>query len=108
MATKSELKSLKARALEVSSPPEYESKVDVVVRGEKLQQPIYWQGRQWAVTSFGVEARDGTYIIKGSRVWEETSGHGWIDHMEEKDWVDLPDFVEALRIARSRWPKEAV
>jgi len=105
MVTKSELKSLAARVLQTKEPPAYESKTDVVVTGEPLQEPIYWKGRQWAVTSYGIEARDGKYHIEGKRVWEDSNGHGWVDHMEEKEWVDLPDFVEALRLARARWPR---
>jgi hypothetical protein len=27
-------------------------------------------------------------------------------HMAGKGWVDLPDFAEALRIARRRWRKK--
>jgi hypothetical protein len=67
-----------------------------------LTEPIYWQGRQWAVTPFGVECRDGTYVIEASRLWEGDKDHGWIMQMAEKCWVDLPDFAEALRIARRR------
>jgi hypothetical protein len=26
----------------------------------------------------------------------------WIDHMAEKEWVDIEDFAEALRVARER------
>ena len=105
MVTKSELKSLAARALQTNEPPAYESKTDVLVTGEALQQPIYWKGRQWAVTSYGIEARDGKYLIKGDQVWEDNDGHGLVEHMEEKEWVDLSDFVEALRLARARWPR---
>lgn len=105
MATKSELKLLNERARHTTEPPAYESTDEVRVTGEALAEPIYWKGRQWAVTGHGIEARDGKYHIAGSRAWEETSGHGWIEHMEEKDWVDLPDFAEALRLARARWPR---
>jgi hypothetical protein len=103
MATQSELKALSARALQITEPPAYESKSDVLVTGEALHEPVYWKGRQWAVTSYGIEARDGKYVIEGRRVWENNDGHGWVEHMEEKTWVDLPDFVEALRLARARW-----
>ena len=107
MVSKAELNSLNSRARETAQPPAYESKDEILVRGEALQQPIHWRGRQWAVTGFGIEKRDGTYPIEGKRVWEENHGHGWIEHMAEKDWVDLPDFAEALRLARGRWPNTA-
>jgi hypothetical protein len=105
VATKNELKFLSERALQTSEPPAYVSSTDVAVTGEPLHKSIYWQGRQWAVTGYGIECRDGKYQIAGSRVWESNQGHGWVEHMEEKEWVDLSDFVEALRLARGRWAK---
>ena len=102
---KSLIKSLNERALQTAEPPAYESQEEVRVTGGALAVPIHWTGKQWAVTTYGIEARDGKYPIAGSRVWEETHGHGWIEHMSEKGWVDLADFTEALRIARARWPK---
>ena len=106
--SKSVIKALKERALQTQEPPAYESTTEVHVTGEPLAEPVHWRGKQWAVTSHGIEARDGKYAIAGNRVWEETLGHGWIDHMSEKDWVDIHDFAEALRIARARWPKPVV
>jgi hypothetical protein len=64
-------------------------------RGDRLSRVI-WKGRQWAATKYGVECRDGCYAIERILLWEE----GWIVHMAEKDWVDLEDFAEALRVAR--------
>ena len=104
---KSLIRALNERALQTAEPPAYESKTEVRVTGEALAHPVHWTGKQWAVTAHGIEARDGRYSIAGQRAWEETLGHGWIEHMSEKDWVDLHDFAEALRIARSRWPKRA-
>src|SRR3954447_10697722 len=90
-----------ARALD--APPDQESHSVVEVSGEALVAPIYWQGRQWAVTAYGVECRDGSYAIEADRLWEEDDGPGgWVMHMSEKTWVDLPDFAEALRVARRR------
>jgi hypothetical protein len=68
-------------------------------RGDRLGK-IVWQGRQWVVTARGVECRDGCYSITCDRLWEEEEVFGWVAHMAEKDWVDLEDFAEALRIAR--------
>ena len=75
---------------------------DVPIRGEELSAPIYWTGRQWAVTSYGVECRDGTYSIDKYRLWENTHGHSWEDHMAEKGWVDMPDFRQAMAFARKK------
>lgn len=96
------LKSLIARSLMVDEPPAYHSEDPVRLRSEPLSEPIYWTGRQWAVTGHGVEARDGTYSIARDRLWQHNEGYETVAHMSEKDWVDLPDFVEALRLARQQ------
>jgi hypothetical protein len=90
---------LKIAAQQLEAPPQYEAGNPVPVRGEDLSQPIYWQGRQWAVTPFGLECRDGTYVIARDR---HEDRYGWVRHMAGKTWTDLPDFAEALRIARRR------
>lgn len=102
---KAGLKAMNARALQTNEPPAYCCTDVVKVLGEELTTPIHWTGRQWAVTAYGIEARNGQYPIARNRVWEETRGHGWIEHLAEKSWVDIEDFTEALRIARSRWAK---
>jgi hypothetical protein len=96
-------KKLKIAAQQLDAPPRYESGVPVHCRGEPLSEPIYWQGRQWAVTAYGVECREGTYVIAKGRIWEDEESYGWVRHMAGKNWPDLEDFAEALRIARRRW-----
>lgn len=88
-------------ATSLYDPPLYHNTDPVRRRGERLHR-ILWQGRQWSVTTFGVEARDGTYPVAKDRLWdnEDTRDGGWICHMGEKSWVDIFDFAEALRIAR--------
>jgi hypothetical protein len=74
---------------------------DVKCRGNPLGA-IWWQGRQWAVTSDGLEARDGTYFIDASRLREELDSacdHSWIAHVCDKNWVDGADFSTAYFIA---------
>src|SRR5262245_5711961 len=88
---------VKARDLDSRWGPQATNRIQN--RGDRLSK-IHWQGRQWAVTRFGVECRDGTYAIERERVWEDEECGGWILHMAEKDWVDLEDFAEALRVAR--------
>tara|TARA_R110002049_G_scaffold213060_6_gene384409 strand:- start:3395 stop:3718 length:324 start_codon:yes stop_codon:yes gene_type:complete len=105
MKNKNKLRALVERSLQTDEPPAYESAKDVAVSGESLSHPIYWLGHQWAVTSYGIEARDGKYQIKRNQVWEGDVSYGLVEHMEEKGWVDMSDFVEALRLARARWPK---
>lgn len=71
---------------------------DVQLRGEKLH-PVLWQGRQWAVTTYGIEARDGTYYLQPSQLRSEPSGYTATAHMTEKSWVDIADFHIAHAVA---------
>jgi hypothetical protein len=69
----------------------------VNVRGEPLSE-IWWQGRQWAVTSHGIERRDGLYNFAASRLRENhatPNPYSWIAHMGEKGWCDMEDFATA-------------
>ena len=83
----------------------------IILGGEPLSEPVYWRGRQWAATAYGVEALDGSYTIEGERLWEDdfqpwTVGHeglGWVAHMAEKVWVDVADFRNALLEARGHF-----
>ena len=83
--------------------------------GEDLEE-IWWQGRQWAVTSWGIEKRDGTYEIQAKRLWERglygsapkgPAPWAWPDHMSEKNWVDIHDFCSAFLVALSLHAKPA-
>lgn len=79
----------------------------VACRGDALS-PVIWLGEQWAVTTHGVECRDGCYVIEASRVNEgHAKGHSWEKHMAEKSWVDIVDFGVAMRIARIVFEKRA-
>ena len=95
-------------ARSLAAPPGKQSRNQVHVRGEELAQPIHWQGKQWAVTGYGVERRDGTYVIERHRLWQFEPKGSWVEHMAKKSWVDLPDFAEALRVARKVHQREAV
>jgi hypothetical protein len=104
---RSEAERLAEEARRLDKPPRYEGGKKVKVRGQRLSKPIYWQGRQWAVTPFGVECRDGNYHIEAERIWDGDDEYGgWVMHMSTKNWVDLEDFAEALRIARRRQKRE--
>lgn len=83
-------------ALAMSVVPESEN--EVVVRGEALAR-VLWQGEQWAVTEYGIEARDGTYQIAAKRLGEMSGNHTLMHHMAEKPWVDVRDFALAFAIA---------
>jgi hypothetical protein len=69
----------------------------VKVRGENLAE-VWWRGRQWAVTQYGVEALDGTYVIAAERLDEHLSSahpYGWPQQVGNKIWVDVEDFITA-------------
>ena len=77
-------------------------------QGEPLHE-IFWQGREWAVTGYGIERRDGRYAIEARRLREDHNGgavdkdgtpvpYTWIGHIGEKGW-DLADFATAFFVA---------
>ena len=49
---------------------------------------MWWHGRQWAVTEYGIERLDGTYVIEAKWLTENIETYGWPGHMRGKDWVD--------------------
>ena len=66
-----------------------------------LHRDIYWVGRQWAVTGYGIQAcdqkRKGQFDIDGSRLWEE----GVLDSVRSLKWLNAEDFEKAVSVARS-------
>jgi hypothetical protein len=70
-----------------------------------LHRDIYWIGRQWAVTGFGVQAIDqrlkGAFDIEASRLWED----GLTERMLALPWLNCADFDKALGVARTRFPE---
>jgi len=70
-----------------------------------LHRDIFWLGRQWAVTEFGIQAVDHRlnkkFDIETFRIWED----GLAQPLEKETWFDSADFAEALQVARQRLPK---
>ena len=70
-----------------------------------LHRDLYWVGRQWAVTGYGLQAVDqkqkGKFDIDASRVWED----GLADAMRAEGWLNIADFDKALSVARKRFPE---
>jgi hypothetical protein len=70
-----------------------------------LHRDIYWVGRQWAVTGFGVQAVDqrlkGAFDVDISRLWEEDLA----ERMRARAWLNAADFDKALTVARTRFPE---
>ncbi len=68
----------------------------------ELLNPILWMGEQWAVTTYGLECKNGLYFVKrGKDFWYpgltviEVYTH-WYRHLTEKTWVDKEDIENAL------------
>lgn len=70
-----------------------------------LDRDIYWVGRQWAVTGFGIQAIDqrlkGNFDIAVSRLWDDIS----VERTRALAWVNAADFDRALEFARARHPE---
>ena len=70
-----------------------------------LHRDIYWVGRQWAVTGYGIQACDqkqkGQFDIEASRIWEDGAQEG----IRALKWVNLEDFDKAVSIARKHYPE---
>jgi hypothetical protein len=70
-----------------------------------LHRDIYWIGKQWAVTGYGVQACDqkqkGKFDIEASRLWEDSA----LQNLRGQKWLNIEDFAKALSIARSRHPE---
>jgi hypothetical protein len=67
-----------------------------------LHRDIYWVGRQWAVTGYGIQAIDrklkGKFDIGASRVWKE----GLLENMREKRGSQPGFRQSAFRCSREK------
>jgi hypothetical protein len=72
-----------------------------------LHRDIYWVGRQWAVTGYGMQAIDqrlnGIFDIEVARLWEDSL----TERMHALNWVNVADFDKGLAAARTRYPEPA-
>jgi hypothetical protein len=70
-----------------------------------LHRDIYWVGRQWAVTGYGIQAcnqkQKGQFDIEGSRLWEA----GVLESLRAEPWLNSDDFERALEVARKHYPE---
>jgi hypothetical protein len=70
-----------------------------------LHREIYWVGRQWAVTGYGVQACDqkqkGKFDIEGAKLWED----GVLDGVRALKWLNAEDFDRAIEVARKYYPE---
>jgi hypothetical protein len=70
-----------------------------------LHRDIYWVGKQWAVTGYGIQACDqkkkGQFDIEASRLWED----GVLEGLRAESWFNREDFDKALAAARKHYPE---
>ena len=70
-----------------------------------LHRDIYWVGRQWAVTGYGIQAcnqkQKGMFDIEASRLWED----GVLEGIRTEKWLNIEDFEKALDVARKYYPE---
>jgi hypothetical protein len=72
-----------------------------------LHRDIFWVGRQWTVTGYGMQAVDqklkGEFDIEASRLWED----GLLERLQAEKWFNPEDFKKGLAVARERYPEPA-
>src|SRR5947207_5879886 len=70
-----------------------------------LHRDIYWVGKQWAVTGYGVQACDqkqkSKFDIEAGRVWDDEV----LESLRAHKWLNVEDLEQALIIARQRFPE---
>jgi hypothetical protein len=70
-----------------------------------LHRDIFWVGKQWAVTGYGIQACDqkqkGKFDIEASRIWED----GILDSVRAQKWLNIKDFDKAIAAAREHYPE---
>jgi hypothetical protein len=70
-----------------------------------LHRDIYWVGRQWAVTGYGVQACDqkqkSKFDIEAGRLWDDDM----LESLRAHKWLNVEDLEKALSIARQRFPE---
>ena len=70
-----------------------------------LHRDIFWIGRHWAVTGFGMQAinqkHGGQFDIAIERLWDD----GLLDGLCDQKWFNPDDFAKGLAIAQARHSK---
>jgi len=70
-----------------------------------LHRDIYWVGRQWAVTGYGIQACDqkqkGQFDIEAARLWDD----GVQESVRALKWLNAEDFDKAVSAARKYYPE---
>ncbi len=70
-----------------------------------LHRDIFWIGKQWSVTGYGLQAIDpklkGKFDIEVSRIWDD----GLRKALSDKKWFNAGDFDKGLAQARKHYPQ---
>jgi outer membrane biosynthesis protein TonB len=70
-----------------------------------LHRDIFWVGKQWAVTGYGMQAVDqkqkSKFDIEASRLWEEDL----LENLSAQRWFNAEDFNAGLSVARAKYPE---
>jgi hypothetical protein len=70
-----------------------------------LHRDIYWVGKQWAVTGYGIQACDqkqkSKFDIEASLIWDDSA----LEDLRTQKWLNINDFDNALAAARKRYPE---
>ncbi len=73
-----------------------------------LHRVIFWLGRQWAVTGFGIQAvsrkLEGKFDVEVSRLWDDDL----VQQLSFEPWFGMDDFTEALKMARKRFTETPI
>jgi hypothetical protein len=70
-----------------------------------LHRDIYWVGKQWTVTGYGIQACDqkqkSKFDVEASRLWED----GVLEAVRALKWLNSEDFENAVAVARKHFPE---
>ena len=70
-----------------------------------LHRDIFWVGKQWAVTGYGMQAVDqkqkSKFDIEASRLWEDDL----LENLSGQRWFNAEDFNAGLSVARAKYPE---
>ena len=72
-----------------------------------MHRDIFWVGRQWSVTGYGMQAIDqklkGKFDIEASRLWDDDL----LDALRDEKWFNAGDFDKGLSEAHKHYPPPA-
>ncbi len=67
-----------------------------------LHRDIFWLGRQWAVTGYGIQLVSTKHGMRFDIAAADIGRDDLDAPMRDEPWFDATDFAEALTVARRR------